>query len=324
MNTTPAPYGALDYTPGELDRTAPERIWLQVDTEADNSERDQPWPGSDLVTWQDESMGGLEIEYVRADLTALPRQPAEAGGHIFPRLLKSMRQMDEMVRAERVEDGNAQDSSLSDLADEMDAQAEIEFDAACCNSTYPFNANQRLLRDGASAIRRLANGTAPTSAPVGVSLDVIRKAVEDASPRWGEAHDNPFLHKLSRREREWIAGRVFQALTQQPSVAPVGVEGLMQLAREWCLSWGEWAHDNDPDCKKETAAEAALRTALTAALAQQPAAVDEARDLIKELRAILENINQDDYGDSHISTSGSGLTLIDEYLAGQQQEKGNG
>ena len=52
----------------------------------------------------------------------------------------------------------------------------------------------------------------------------------------------------------------------------VGVEGLMQLAREWCLSWGEWAHDADPGCAKENAAEAALRAALTQALSQQPAA----------------------------------------------------
>ncbi|MBP7656714.1 MAG: hypothetical protein KA742_09250, partial [Pseudoxanthomonas sp.] len=57
-----------------------------------------------------------------------------------------------------------------------------------------------------------------------------------------------------------------------PPSAPVGVEGLMQLAREWCLSWGEWAHDADPGCAKESAAEAALRAALTQALARQPAA----------------------------------------------------
>ena len=50
------------------------------------------------------------------------------------------------------------------------------------------------------------------------------------------------------------------------------VEGLMQLARNWCLAWGEWAHDADPGCVKENAAEAALRAALTTALAQQPAA----------------------------------------------------
>ena len=51
-----------------------------------------------------------------------------------------------------------------------------------------------------------------------------------------------------------------------------GVEGLMQLARNWCLAWGEWAHDADPGCAKENAAEAALRAALTQALSQQPAA----------------------------------------------------
>ena len=47
---------------------------------------------------------------------------------------------------------------------------------------------------------------------------------------------------------------------------PNGVEGLMQLARNWCLAWGEWAHDADPGCAKENAAEAELRAALTAAL----------------------------------------------------------
>lgn len=55
------------------------------------------------------------------------------------------------------------------------------------------------------------------------------------------------------------------------SSVPVGVEGLMQLARNWCLAWGEWAHDADPGCAKENAAETALRAALTTALAQQPA-----------------------------------------------------
>lgn len=54
--------------------------------------------------------------------------------------------------------------------------------------------------------------------------------------------------------------------------APVEVEGLMQLARNWCLTWGEWAHDADPGGAKENAAETALRAALTTALAQQPAA----------------------------------------------------
>ena len=76
---------------------------------------------------------------------------------------------------------------------------------------------------------------------------------------------------MQARARELLALIDGQA-SEQPSVAPVGVEGLMQLAREWCMSWGEWAHDADPGCVKENAAEAALRAALTAALAQQPAA----------------------------------------------------
>jgi len=54
--------------PGELDKTAPEIIWLQIDTSESNKERDELWPGDDGVTWCSESIGGLEIQYVRADL----------------------------------------------------------------------------------------------------------------------------------------------------------------------------------------------------------------------------------------------------------------
>lgn len=72
-----------------------------------------------------------------------------------------------------------------------------------------------------------------------------------------------------------------------PPSAPVGVEGLMQLARNWCLTWGEWAHDADPGGAKEDAAEAALRAALTAALSQQPGAVDDAMPVLTELVATL-------------------------------------
>lgn len=63
------PRHALDYTPGELDRTAPERVWLQLDTDGDNQQRDETWAGRDGVTWCDESIGGLEIQYIRADLS---------------------------------------------------------------------------------------------------------------------------------------------------------------------------------------------------------------------------------------------------------------
>jgi len=54
--------------PGELDKTAPEIIWLQIDTSESNKERDELWPGDDGVTWCSESIGGLEIQYVRAEL----------------------------------------------------------------------------------------------------------------------------------------------------------------------------------------------------------------------------------------------------------------
>lgn len=68
-----------DYVPGVLDATAPERIWLQVDTSALGDEREEAFPPADNfehVTWSADSIGGLEVEYVRADLTTPRDQPA--------------------------------------------------------------------------------------------------------------------------------------------------------------------------------------------------------------------------------------------------------
>lgn len=56
-----------------LDASMPERIWLQLDTDANNDERDMPFAG-DLadLSWCAEQIGGLEVEYVRADLATPP------------------------------------------------------------------------------------------------------------------------------------------------------------------------------------------------------------------------------------------------------------
>jgi hypothetical protein len=54
--------------------TAPERIWLQVNADARPSEwdLDQPFPSDhDGITWADEAIGGVEVEYVRVDLPSL-------------------------------------------------------------------------------------------------------------------------------------------------------------------------------------------------------------------------------------------------------------
>lgn len=71
---------ALDYVPGNLDHTAPERIWLQINAhDGDNDDRDETFPRNEgNVTWCASSCGGLEIQYVRADLATTPAQP-EAG-----------------------------------------------------------------------------------------------------------------------------------------------------------------------------------------------------------------------------------------------------
>ena len=98
-----------------------------------------------------------------------------------------------------------------------------------------------------------------------------------------------------------------------PPSAPVGVEGLMQLARNWCLAWGEWAHDADPGCAKENAAEAALRAALTTALAQQPAAVDGAMELLWGIRDFLWSLPKDCMG-SDTDSSGQPYPIRDEVI----------
>ena len=59
---------------GHTTETAPKRVWLQVNPEAMLDEEtggfdgdDKPFPQEE-VTWCWHSLGGLEVEYVRADL----------------------------------------------------------------------------------------------------------------------------------------------------------------------------------------------------------------------------------------------------------------
>ena len=138
-----------------------------------------------------------------------------------------------------------------------------------------------LLRDAAALIRQLQ---AAEQAAWHAGLDEGRE--QGRGNEHCQAEPQPVAWQFQDRDGRWhgfvdekhrqntIADRSWpvRALYTAPLSAPVGVEGLMQLAREWCLAWGEWAHDADPGCAKENAAEAALRAALTTALAQQPAA----------------------------------------------------
>lgn len=55
---------------GEMDLTAPEKIWLQVDTGGDSEDRSEPIPRYcwDNLTWSAERMGGQEVTYIREDI----------------------------------------------------------------------------------------------------------------------------------------------------------------------------------------------------------------------------------------------------------------
>jgi hypothetical protein len=43
---------------------------MVIDEDGDNADRSEPWPGSDGVLWCEDSLGGLEIKYIRADKMA--------------------------------------------------------------------------------------------------------------------------------------------------------------------------------------------------------------------------------------------------------------
>ena len=72
---------------GHTTETAPKRVWLQVNPEAMLDEEtggvegdDEPFPQEE-VTWCWHSIGGLEVEYVRADLVraAMPINATDPG-----------------------------------------------------------------------------------------------------------------------------------------------------------------------------------------------------------------------------------------------------
>lgn len=53
-----------------LDLSAPQKVWLQIDPNGDAEDRSEAIPRAawDDLTWHYESVGGQEVEYVRADL----------------------------------------------------------------------------------------------------------------------------------------------------------------------------------------------------------------------------------------------------------------
>lgn len=74
--------------------TAPERIWLQVNTDAGTNEdgsvegSEEAFPYGEELTWHSGQIGGLEVEYVRADLVraALPVNAGDEGDPQLQRL----------------------------------------------------------------------------------------------------------------------------------------------------------------------------------------------------------------------------------------------
>lgn len=90
------------YTTGQIDRTAPSRIWLQIDTGASKDYRDAPFPiEPEGVTWHSEEIGGLEIQYLRADLVAFPVGRDVAGAACGPQSRCGADAIDDVIAALR-------------------------------------------------------------------------------------------------------------------------------------------------------------------------------------------------------------------------------
>lgn len=64
---------SLGYVPGAVDAQAPQVIFLQIDPEnEDPAGRDQAFNAGEEITWCADSIGGIEVKYIRADL-AVPQ-----------------------------------------------------------------------------------------------------------------------------------------------------------------------------------------------------------------------------------------------------------
>lgn len=56
---------------GRVDAEAPAEIFLVIDPDADPDSRDFPFPMDSDQQWCAESVGGVEVRYVRADLVGM-------------------------------------------------------------------------------------------------------------------------------------------------------------------------------------------------------------------------------------------------------------
>jgi hypothetical protein len=67
---------------GAMDRSAPPKVWLQVDTLGDDDDRSEPIPREawDEMSWHYEPIGGQEVVYIRADLAHPNAAPCDAQG----------------------------------------------------------------------------------------------------------------------------------------------------------------------------------------------------------------------------------------------------
>lgn len=62
---------------GRIDLESPAEIYLMIDPDGDPDDRGRPFPVDQYQEWCAESVGGLEVRYVRADLVATMKKADE-------------------------------------------------------------------------------------------------------------------------------------------------------------------------------------------------------------------------------------------------------
>lgn len=145
--------------------------------------------------------------------------------------------------------------------------------------------------------------TAPPSAPVGVMAEAV-----ELLTRWLDTEEcecEPYGHSCGRPNLVRVRDDL-RALAASLS-APVGVEGVEAALQKWL----DWCNEHNEEPEARSGARIAIE-----ALAQQPAAVDEA--MVE--RALAAYLRRQEDGESLYGCVTAALTAA---LAGQQ-ENGNG
>ena len=217
-------------------------------------------PRAELLAWAKEwlyeNYPGDGTDCVTPFDTYLLKSPAEAQPNEHVEVLRELRDTGD------VSDWRAMESALDAAIASLSAQQP------------PVEARRCTCPSGDGSLRWPCPAHPPEAQPVaGDAVAVIEEMRSRMSSR-GRVGDGPVY---GGELIDW-ANRLEAALAQQPSVAPVGVEGLVQSVRALSARWKSKVIDGEPVSEAQhmqLVGCAAMLDSLLDNLAQQPAAVDD-------------------------------------------------